>query len=171
MKGKERVENQGNIYTIREMAFGTGMYEKYREGMKRKQQENRNMIKLKKRIETEWHTALCSPHWQLWAQALSLDQYLWTHLQVCGSKRLGYHIHLYTVSMGEFEDHTGKRACKALKPRPDFTRSPKQGYHWPHEKNLCPPKYLSKKIQKKRIFTNGNTITLLEIVWIEIDQQ
>ena len=28
----------------------------------------------------------------------------------------------------------------ALKPRGDITRSPKQGYQWPHEKDLCPPK-------------------------------
>ena len=28
----------------------------------------------------------------------------------------------------------------ALKPRGDVTRSPKQGYQWPHEKDLCPPK-------------------------------
>ena len=27
----------------------------------------------------------------------------------------------------------------ALKPR-DVTRSPKQGYHWLHKKDLCPPK-------------------------------
>ena len=32
----------------------------------------------------------------------------------------------------------------ALKPRTDVTRSPKQGYQWPHEKDLCPPKFLKK---------------------------
>ena len=26
----------------------------------------------------------------------------------------------------------------ALKPRADVTRSPKQGYQWPHKKDMCP---------------------------------
>ena len=30
----------------------------------------------------------------------------------------------------------------ALKPRGDITRSPKQGYQWPHKKKSCPPKIL-----------------------------
>ena len=33
----------------------------------------------------------------------------------------------------------------ALKPRADVTRSPKQGYQWPHKKDMCPPKTLKKK--------------------------
>ena len=33
----------------------------------------------------------------------------------------------------------------ALKPRGDVTRSPKQGYQWPHKKDLCPPNFLLKK--------------------------
>ena len=33
----------------------------------------------------------------------------------------------------------------ALKPRGDVTRSPKQGYQWPHKKDSCPPKNLKKK--------------------------
>ena len=32
----------------------------------------------------------------------------------------------------------------ALKPRGDITRSPKQGYQWPHKKDSCPPKILKK---------------------------
>ena len=28
----------------------------------------------------------------------------------------------------------------ALKPKGDVTRSPKQGYQWPHKKDPCPPK-------------------------------
>ena len=31
-----------------------------------------------------------------------------------------------------------------LKPRADFTRSPKQGYQWPYKKDLCPTKILKK---------------------------
>ena len=76
---------------------------------------------------------------------------LWTHdLQVCKSKRLGCHTDFYTVyqchTIGESEDRTGEkvqdRSTLALKPRADVTRSPKQGYQWPHEKDLCPPKFL-----------------------------
>ena len=36
----------------------------------------------------------------------------------------------------------------ALKPRGDVTRSPKQGYQWPHRKDSCPPKNLKKKKKK-----------------------
>ena len=32
-----------------------------------------------------------------------------------------------------------KKSTLALKPRTDVTISPKQGYQWPHEKDLCPP--------------------------------
>ena len=39
----------------------------------------------------------------------------------------------------------------ALKPRGDITRTPKQGYQWPHKKDLCHPKI------KKRKNCNPNT--------------
>ena len=32
-----------------------------------------------------------------------------------------------------------------LKPREDVTRSPKQGYQWPHKEDLNPPKIILKK--------------------------
>ena len=32
----------------------------------------------------------------------------------------------------------------ALKPGADVTKSPKQGYQWLHEKDLCPPKIFLK---------------------------
>ena len=35
----------------------------------------------------------------------------------------------------------------ALKPKADITRSPKQGFQWPHEKDLCPPKIFGKKMR------------------------
>ena len=34
----------------------------------------------------------------------------------------------------------------ALKPRADVTRSPKQGYQWPHKKHMCPPKIWKKEV-------------------------
>ena len=34
--------------------------------------------------------------------------------------------------------HASKGSTLALKPRRDITRSTKQGYQWPHEKDLCP---------------------------------
>ena len=47
--------------------------------------------------------------------------------------------------------HSGDKACKwGIHPgfetqRRRCARSPKQGYQWPHEKDLCPPKILKKK--------------------------
>ena len=35
----------------------------------------------------------------------------------------------------------------ALKPRADITRSPKQGYQWPHKKDMCPPKIKKKMFE------------------------
>ena len=32
--------------------------------------------------------------------------------------------------------HASEKPTLALKPRADISRSPKQGYHWPHEKDL-----------------------------------
>ena len=82
---------------------------------------------------------------------LNPHQCLWTHhLQVCGSKSRA---DICTVSRlctrGESEDYTGKKACKgstqALKPGADITRSLKQGYQWPREKELCPRFFFKKK--------------------------
>ena len=44
--------------------------------------------------------------------------------------------------------HASERSTLALKPRGDVTRSPKQGYQWPHEKNSCPPKNFKKKLNE-----------------------
>ena len=60
----------------------------------------------------------------------------------------------YTVSRcrsrGESEVHPSEKARKrptlALKPRADITRSPKQGYQWPHKKDLCPQKFFEKNV-------------------------
>ena len=41
--------------------------------------------------------------------------------------------------------HASEGSTLALKPREDITRNPKQGYQWPHEKDLCPPKTFPKK--------------------------
>ena len=41
-----------------------------------------------------------------------------------------------------------RESTLALKPRADVTRNPKQGYQWPHKKDLCPSN-IFKKIRKK----------------------
>ena len=41
----------------------------------------------------------------------------------------------------------------ALKPRGDVTRSPKQGYQWPHKKDLCPPKIKKTGMHSSRMRT------------------
>ena len=46
----------------------------------------------------EWFTAPCVWHRRSWVQAPNLHQCLRTHLQVRGSKRLGCHADLYTIS-------------------------------------------------------------------------
>ena len=38
-----------------------------------------------------------------------------------------------------------RESTLALKPRADVTRSPKKGYQWLHEKDLCPPKIKKNK--------------------------
>ena len=42
-----------------------------------------------------------------------------------------------------------RESTLALKPRDDVTRSPKQGYQWPHKKDSCPTKNLKK--EKKNV--------------------
>ena len=39
-----------------------------------------------------------------------------------------------------------RESTLALKPRADVTRSPKQGYQWPHKKDLCPTKMFKKNV-------------------------
>ena len=51
----------------------------------------------------------------------------------------------------------------ALKPRADITRSSKQGYQWPHEKDLCPPKVL--KNQRVKLLYNGLRLSDMLIVF------
>ena len=41
--------------------------------------------------------------------------------------------------------YASKKATLALKPRVGISRSPKQGYQWPHKKDLSPPKIFLKK--------------------------
>ena len=40
-----------------------------------------------------------------------------------------------------------EKSTLALKPTEDVTRSPKQGYQWPHEKDLCPSKIKKTNLQ------------------------
>ena len=46
--------------------------------------------------------------------------------------------------------HTSEGSTLALKPRGDTTRSPTEGYQWPHEKDLCSPKIFLKKVERTR---------------------
>ena len=62
------------------------------------------------------------------------------------------HADLYTVSRcctrGESKDYTSEKtrngSILALKPRTDMTRSPEQGYQWPHDKGLMSSKNFKK---------------------------
>ena len=43
--------------------------------------------------------------------------------------------------------HASKNSTLAVKLRADITRSPKKGYQWSHEKDLCPPKNFRKRMK------------------------
>ena len=55
--------------------------------------------------------------------------------------------------------HTSEESTLALKPRGDVTRSPKQGYQWPHKKESCPLKYLS----HWKLFIHSKSTCLLHL--------
>ena len=60
------------------------------------------------------------------------------------------------VNLGEHLTHTPlSSANEPLKPRGDVTRSPKEGYQWPHEKDLCLPKKQNKKNKTKNTFISN----------------
>ena len=108
-----------------------------------------------------YSTVLTAPTVMGSCPSLNLYQYLWTCLQVCGSKRLGCHADLYRVSRcqtrGESEDHTGKKGHKkgstlALKPRAGTPR-----------KDLCPPKNVLKSSATALKFIIRNLKTTDEI--------
>ena len=44
--------------------------------------------------------------------------------------------------------HASEKSTLVLKPRPDVTRSPKQGHQWPHKKDSCPTKIFKKNLEK-----------------------
>ena len=96
----------------------------------------------------------CTPFWAKISSFLCL----WTHnLQVNSLKRIGCHRDLYTISRcctrSDSEDHyrrkpASKGSTLALKPRTSVTRSPKQGYQWPHKKDLYPSPNIKKNFKK-----------------------
>ena len=49
------------------------------------------------------------------------------------------------------------RSTLALKHGADVTRSPKQGYQWPHKKDMCPPKILENLKKKKVAKLSGSS--------------
>ena len=135
---------------------------------KRKKEKNN-------KAEPGWPSGLqwcvcCVWHGWSWVEATNLHQFLWTCLQVCGLKGLNCHANLYTVNRcctrGKSEDHTSEKACKgstlALKPRADITESPKQGYQWPHKRDLCRPKIFK---NKKDQFNFQHHIFILKLLF------
>ena len=56
----------------------------------------------------------------------------------------------------------------ALKLR-DVTRSPKQGYDWPHKKDLCPPKFKIKS-WKKNFFVAWNYTIVLCVQYADVNE-
>ena len=70
-------------------------------------------------------------------------------MQVCGSKWLSCHTagkrsagvapEVNLRNSAQARKHASESTLD-LKPRADVTRSPKQGYQWPHKKDMCHPK-------------------------------
>ena len=52
--------------------------------------------------------------------------------------------HLYEHNDVVCNQHLCSSHRLTLKPRTDVTKSPKQGYQWPHENDLCPPNFFLK---------------------------
>ena len=61
--------------------------------------------------------------------------------------------------------HASEESTLALKLRGDVTRSPKQGYQWPHKKDSCPPKYFLKKVNLShcKLFIHSKSTCLLHL--------
>ena len=103
-----------------------------------------------------------------WKQLNQKPEWL-SGIQCCARRIGGRH------TTGESEDHTSEKTCKkrstlALKLRTDLTRSPKQGYQWPHEKDLCPPK-IKKKMKKKPGSMTWNWISISFAVFLNEEGQ
>ena len=49
------------------------------------------------------------------------------------------------IHCAQARTHASEGSTLALKARADITRSPKQGYQWPHKKDMWPPKKFLKK--------------------------
>ena len=86
----------------------------------------------------------------------NLHQCLWTCLQARGPKGLAAMLTSMqsagaapevSLRITQVRKHAKRDPPMALKLRAqDITRSPRHGYQWPREKDLCPPKILEKKI-------------------------
>ena len=55
-----------------------------------------------------------------------------------------------------------KESTLALKHRADITRSPKQGYQWPHKMDLSPPTFFLKKGFDSHILAGHGRLAELE---------
>ena len=82
------------------------------------------------------------PYWPLYSQQVSHQRWIW------GSHKW---------------DSMQKWSTLGLKPRADITRSPKQGYQWSHEKDLCHPKFLKKK---NKININLSIVVIIYVIYI-----
>ena len=70
-----------------------------------------------------------------------------------------------------------KKSTLALKPTADVTTSPKQGYQWPHEKDMCSPKIKKRKRSKWPkfilipVFVATEKAEILQLLIIEFHAQ
>ena len=102
----------------------------------------------------EWPSGLQGPATQTVvgsSPGLNLNQCLQMYLQYVDQKDLAAMLTsiqsagvasewIWGICCVQARKHTSEGFTLALKSRADITRSPKQGYQWPHERELCSPK-------------------------------
>ena len=104
----------------------------------------------------EWYTASCLSHRWSWVRATvqlkppqmlvhkSVSMWIKKAWLPCWSLYSQQVSHQRWIWGSHTWESTQKGSTLALKHMADITRSPRQGYQWPHEKNLCPPEITKK---------------------------
>ena len=114
----------------------------------------------------KWYRVLCLSHRWFWVWAL-VQTFTNAYRHVCKYiDQKGLAAMMTSIqSAGKSEDHTSEKTHKkgptlALKSMAEITRNPKQGYQWPHEKDLCPSNFFEKRRWSQEIMKSISKINL-----------
>ena len=84
------------------------------------------------------------------------------------SQQVSHQRWIWGIHCAQVRKHARKGSILALKPSADVTRSPKQGYQWPHKKDLCLPKIKKKSLVYFYSLTTAQFLfKLWRSVWTE----